>query len=251
MNEDISAIGFDDSFRFLCSSNVPCFNECCRDLNQFLTPYDIVCLKNGLGMSSGEFLETYTLQHTGPETGLPVVTLKPDDSTDEAVCPFVTEEGCRVYHFRPASCRTYPLARLASRSRETGRITEHYALVHEPHCLGFQKGPSHKVKAQTVREWIKSQGLSVYNEMNDLFMELISLKNLHMPGPMDIKSRHMVHLACYDLDNFREQLFDKDLLTDSGLEFEEIEVLKIDDIELMKFGIKGVKENVFNINSPK
>ena len=72
-----------------------------------------------------------------------------------------------------------------------------------------------------------------------------------MPGPMDIKSRHMVRLACYDLDNFREQLFERGLLPDSGLEFEEIEALKSDDIELMKFGIKWVKENVFNINSPK
>ena len=247
MNEDISAIGFDDSFRFLCSSKVPCFNECCRDLNQFLTPNDIVCLKNGLGMSSGEFLETYTLQHTGPETGLPVVTLKPDDSTDEAVCPFVTEEGCRVYHFRPASCRTYPLARLASRSRETGRITEHYALVHEPHCLGFQEGPSHKVKAQTVREWIKSQGLSVYNEMNDLFMELISLKNLHMPGPMDIKSRHMVHLACYDLDNFRVQILEKGLMDNRRLDAATLDAIENDDVALLKLGIEWIKKEVFGV----
>ena len=75
MNDEISAIGIDDSFTFSCSGEVPCFNECCRDLNQFLTPYDILCLKNGLAVPSGKFLETYTLQHTGPGTGLPVVTV--------------------------------------------------------------------------------------------------------------------------------------------------------------------------------
>jgi uncharacterized protein len=247
MNNEISAMDLDDSFTFSCSSEVSCFNECCRDLNQFLTPYDILCLKNGLDISSGQFLENYTLQHTGPETGLPVVTLKPDNSSDKATCPFVTETGCLVYNYRPGSCRTYPLARLASRSRETGEITEHYALLHEPHCFGFQKGPIHKVRAQTVREWIKSQGIAMYNEMNDLFMEVISLKNQHMPGPMDIKSRHMFHMACYDLDNFREHLFEKDLLSGSDSGAKESELLKNDDIELMKFGIKWVKENIFDI----
>lgn len=249
MNNEIAAMGPDDSFTFSCSSEVPCFNECCRDLNQFLTPYDILCLKNGLGIPSGQFLETYTLQHTGPETGLPVVTLKTDESQGEAICPFVTEKGCLVYHFRPGSCRTYPLARLATRSRETGEITEHYALLHEPHCLGFQQGKTLTIRDQTVREWIKSQGIGMYNEMNDLFMEVISLKNQHMPGPMDIKSRHMFHLACYDLDSFREHLFEKGLLSGSDSGSMAIELLKNDDIELMKFGIKWIKENVFNIMS--
>lgn len=35
----------DEPFYFDCQSRVPCFNACCRDLNQFLTPYDIDRLK--------------------------------------------------------------------------------------------------------------------------------------------------------------------------------------------------------------
>ncbi|MBW1894241.1 MAG: YkgJ family cysteine cluster protein [Deltaproteobacteria bacterium] len=240
-NNQITALGLDDSFMFSCSKQVPCFNECCRDLNQLLTPYDILCLKNSLGISSGQFLEEYTLQHTGPETGLPVVTLKPNNASNEAKCPFVTEEGCRVYSNRPGSCRTYPLARLASRSRETGEITEHYALLNEPHCQGFEEGDT-----RTVRKWIEDQGIAIYNEMNDLFMEIISLKNRLMPGPMGIKSRHMFHLACYDLDNFRTHLFEKGFLSGLDLGQVETEMLRNDDIELMKFGIKWVQENIFS-----
>jgi hypothetical protein len=56
-------ISIDDTFKFSCSAKVPCFNECCQDLNQFLTPYDILCLKNHLGMTSGAFLERYTTTH--------------------------------------------------------------------------------------------------------------------------------------------------------------------------------------------
>lgn len=241
MAENIVPVGTTDSFRFECSKRIACFNSCCRDLNQFLTPYDIVRLKNNLGVSSGRFLERYTLQHTGPQTGLPVVTLKPSGTADEARCPFVSEDGCRVYDDRPGSCRMYPLARLASRSRETGEITEHYAILRESHCRGFEAGESH-----TVGEWIEDQGLGVYNEMNDRFMEIISLKNRLMPGPMDLKSRHMFHLACYDLDNFRRQIREEGLLCDANEGGStDPAIYQNDDIELMKVGLKWVREAVF------
>jgi len=123
-------------FCFRCSPEVPCFNECCRDLSQYLTPYDILRLKNCLKISSGELLEQYTVRYVGPETGLPVIALKPNSSV-ELECPFVRPTGCAVYADRPSSCRMYPLARAISRSRETGAVTEHFALMKEPHCQGF------------------------------------------------------------------------------------------------------------------
>jgi Fe-S-cluster containining protein len=240
VNNELTALGLDDSFRFSCSKQVSCFNNCCRNLNQFLTPYDILCIKKSLGISSGQFLETYTLQHIGPETGLPVLTLKPDNASGESTCPFVTENGCRIYDSRPGSCRTYPIARLASRSRETGEVTEHYALLKETHCLGFEEG-----SIWTVRKWIEDQSITEHNEMNDLFMEIISLKNRSMPGPMDMKIVHLFHLAFYDLDNFRRQIFEADLMPELDSKSKEIETLRNDDIELMKFGIKWAKERIF------
>jgi len=32
----------DDTFTFACHPGVSCFNQCCRDVNIFLTPYDII-----------------------------------------------------------------------------------------------------------------------------------------------------------------------------------------------------------------
>jgi len=190
-------------------------------------------------MTSGDFLSKYTLQHTGPESGLPVVTLKPADQR-ELICPFVTEEGCRVYENRPASCRTYPLARLASRSRETGQITEHWALIREPHCRGFEQD-----KTWILREWIKGHGLLEYNEMNDLFMEIISLQNQHNQGPLDMKSRHVFYMACYDIDNFRVHIFEKGFLDDLEMDIDHLESLKENDISLLKFGMEWIKKTVF------
>ncbi len=232
-------ISIDDTFKFSCSAKVPCFNECCRDLNQFLTPYDILCLKNHLGMTSGAFLERYTTQHTGPETGLPVIALKPDDAL-KLKCPFVTESRCSVYNARPSSCRMYPLARAVSRSRETGRITEHFALIKESHCRGFKQETT-----QTVRQWIENQKISGYNKMNDMLMEIISLKNHTIPSPLDMKSSHFFRIALYDLDRFRPHIFEKGLLDDLHLDSDILEAVKNDDVELLKLGHRWIKQILF------
>ncbi len=185
------------TFRFACSPHVACFNTCCRNLNQALTPCDVLHLKQFLKMSSGDFLDRYTEESTGPGTGLPVVSLRFSDA-DDLACPFVTHAGCRVYAARPASCRTYPLARGVSRDRETGRLTEHWALIRESHCLGFKNGPR-----QTVDEWIDDQQIAAHNRMNDKMLELISLKNRLRPGPLMPSEKKRIFTALYDLDAFR------------------------------------------------
>jgi Fe-S-cluster containining protein len=196
---DMIPLSLEDPFSFACNPGVACFNQCCRDLNHFLTPYDVLRLRRRLGLSSGEFLRSFTSRHTGPESGLPVVTLKPTGGS-QLRCPFVTPQGCSVYPDRPAACRTYPLVRLVARPREGGPNTERFFLLKEPHCQGHrQEG------RQTVREWLENQDLSQYNRMNDLLMALISLKNRLAPGPLPIPLQHLFY-QCYDLDAFRAQL---------------------------------------------
>ncbi len=234
-DNNIMPLSLDDTFKFSCSKDIPCFNECCRDLQQFLTPYDILRLKNCLGIPSGLFLEQYTARHTGPESGLPIITLKADGS--RLKCPFVTPLGCSVYNDRPSSCRIYPLARVVSRSRETGEVTMQYMLIKESHCLG-----SNQEKKWTIRQWEEGQGLEVYNEMNDLLMEIISLKNRLMPGRIDVKSEHFFYMACYNLDTFRLNIFEKGILNDLNLDIDTLDAVRNDDVALLKLGLKWAKE---------
>ena len=228
-----------DTFLFSCSKNVSCFNECCRDLNQFLTPYDILRLKHRLGLSSRLFLERYTTQQTGSETGLPIITLKTNDP-HTLKCPFVTSSGCSVYEDRPSSCRTYPLVRIASRSRETGKITEQYILLKELHCLGFEQG-----RTWTIRKWVQDQNVTFYNEMNDMLLEIIGLKNRLIPGPLDIKSRFAFHMALYDMDTFRSHIFEQNILDHWNLDQKTLDSVKNDDVELLKLGHRWIKKILF------
>ncbi len=209
----VTELRLDDSFRFACNPEVPCFNQCCGDLVQFLTPYDILRLKQNLNLTSSEFLARYTRRHMGGETGLIVVSLKNSPDTGNA-CPFVSPEGCRVYHDRPSSCRSYPLARVAARSRDTGAIAEKYLLMKEPHCHGFEQD-----QRQTVRQWVEEQGLLPYNAMNDRLMEIISAKNRLAPGePLDLASGNIFYTGCYDLDRFTEEIVRQGRLAEAGLD---------------------------------
>ena len=240
MDDNLTAIALDKTFRFACSPAVACFNECCRDLNQSLYPYDILRLKKRLGLSSVEFLEHYTTRHIGPESGLPIVALKAA-AAERLACPFVTQKGCRVYPDRPASCRTYPLVRAISRNRETGKVNEHFMLLKESHCSGFD-APT----AQTVSQWTNNQEIEIYNHFNDQLLDIIRLKNQLRPGPLDLKSRHLFYVALYDLDRFRNQMINNKLLDDIDVDPQKLAAAKIDDTALLEVGMAYVKQNLFN-----
>jgi uncharacterized protein len=232
-------IAADESFRFACSPEVPCFNACCRDLNQFLTPYDILRLKNQLHVSSLEFLTRYTIRHLGPESGLPIVTFR-TDRNEQLRCPLVTPLGCRVYRSRPSSCRTYPLVRMVSRSRQTGAMQERFMLIREPHCRGFDRG-----KTQTVREWLRDQDTAVYNQINDQLMEIISLKNQLRPGRLDAQSRDLFYTGLYDLDNFRKKLLNRNLVQAFHPETADLDAALEDEVALLMLGMRWIKQVLF------
>lgn len=241
MTEDMIPIHPDDPLKFKCSPENECFNECCRDLNQTLTPYDILRLKKNLEISSQEFIRKYTSLHQGPESGLPVLTFKPNPQTGHE-CPFVTADGCSVYADRPASCRMYPLARAIARSRESGEIGEFFAVIEEPHCKGFCHTSS-----QTVKEWLSGQAVDKHNLENDKLMELISLKNQILPGRLDGAQSDAFYLALYDLDEFRTRIFKNDLLIDLNVPKGVLEAVRDSDEALLAFGLEWVKYMLFGI----
>lgn len=257
--KDFKKLALDDTFQFSCHPGIACFNRCCADLNQFLTPYDILRLKQGLKLSSGEFLKRYTTHHIGPRSGLPIVTLKPARQCrvrrhctpasealaggmqeQELSCPFVSKAGCTVYLDRPSSCRTYPLARIVQRSPDQHACEEFHFVIQEAHCLGFEEP-----KKWTVREWKKGQGVEPYNEMNDLLMDIISLKNRSGRKRLAHKENELFYLACYDLDRFRDLVFEKRLWETHPIEDNVLKALEDDDIALMRFGIEWIKGRLF------
>ena len=200
MESEFVPIDGEQFFEFACGPQVACFNRCCRDLNQFLYPYDVLRLCRHLEWPSGRFLDRCTRIYDGPRTGLPVVSLRFDPARDLA-CPFVNPGGCQVYPDRPAACRLYPLARAVTRCRRTGRVTEHFALLREPHCQGHTAPVRRSAAA-----WLQDQELADYHRMNDPLLDLIALKRRRQPGPLSPAVRRRVQMALYDPDGFRRHV---------------------------------------------
>ena len=98
----------DSRFKFNCHKDISCFTKCCSNIDIMLTPYDILRLKNRMGISSGDFLINYTYIDIDEKTSHPFIFLKMKEDA-ERKCPFVTEDGCSMYSDRPANCRYYPV----------------------------------------------------------------------------------------------------------------------------------------------
>jgi hypothetical protein len=119
-------------------------------------------------------------------------------------------------------------------------MSERFMLLKEPHCLG-----SGESKAQTVRQWIKNQEVESDNLINDKLMEIISLKRQRLPGPLDLKSRRLFYSALYDLDNFRNRLFNNNLLNHFEVDPRKRTAARTDDRALLEIAIEWVKQMLF------
>jgi Fe-S-cluster containining protein len=227
------------SFTFACHPGVPCFNDCCGDVNIFLTPYDIIRLKHSLGVSSGEFLSKYTVTSCDEDLKYPIVLLRMNDD-DAKSCPFVGEDGCRVYEARPWSCRTYPIGMASPMEGCESLKEEFYFLLEDGVCRGFKER-----KTQTVAEWLEDQGANEYSQMGQSFKEL----TLHefFRGGEDLAPRkaEMLSLACYDLDRFRGFVLTSTFLDKFEVDAETRERIREDDVELLKLGYAWLRFALF------
>lgn len=225
----------DDSFCFECGPHVECFTECCGKLDLRLTPYDVLRLRRGLGRSSGEFLDVYTIIRWRTPHGLPEVMMKMDRDAGRR-CPFVTEQGCMVYENRPGACRIYPIGRAATKNPVDGSREEFYFPVREQHCKGFGYD-----KQWTVREWLDDQELDRYNRFNDMLMEIYVMKSRRRDIELSTKHMQMFMMALYSLDRFREFLFKSGFLQKFDLEPELVDALKNDDYRLLEFAFQWLR----------
>jgi len=244
LKEDILAnykrLGLDDTFSFRCHNKLACFNVCCGDINIFLTPYDIIRLKQRLQISSTEFLKQYTVRPFTKDQQLPVVVLKLDDDKPNKPCQFVTPEGCSVYEDRPWPCRMYPVGSASARTESDPDAPEFYFLMHEEPCDGFAEG-----KTWTIRQWKENQGVAEYDEMGELFKEINLHPHFTSGGTLNPQQMEMYYNVCYDIDRFKAFVFESSFLDKYEVEPELAEKMKTDDVELLKFGYRWLKTCLF------
>jgi Fe-S-cluster containining protein len=232
--------GEDKSIRFRCHRGVACWNACCSNIDISLTPYDLLRLKQRLGITSTEFLERYTVPYEMEKDGIAGVKLRPVDGG--TACRFMVPEGCSVYDDRPTACRYYPVALLSMRRQDEATDRDSYALVREPHCLGHEER-----REITIADYRKEQGLTAYDDLARGWRQLILKKKSSGPtiGKPSKRSLQLYFMACYDVDRFRAFVASDGFAELFDLPADELRTILSDDIELMLFGFRFLRQTLF------
>ncbi len=239
-------LGEDDTFQFRCHAGLSCFNRCCRNLNLFLYPYDVLRLKNRLSVSSNTFLDRHVDVVLREGSFFPDVLLRMADNSDKT-CPFLSDAGCRVYPDRPDTCRSFPVEHgvlFDTSGKPNGRLS----FFRPPEfCQGQFEN-----ETRTLVSWCDDQEEAVYREMTARWAEvkqLFSKDPWGGEGPSGPRAK-MAFMATYNLDRFREFVFDSSFLKRYGVKPVTVKKARSEDTVLMKLGFAWVRLFVWGIPSP-
>jgi len=234
-----------DTFSFQCHPGLDCFNLCCRNLNLFLYPYDLIRLKNNLKVTSDQFLDTYVDVVLRPGNFFPEVMLRMSDNA-EKTCPFLTNDGCSVYPDRPDTCRTFPLEQGAFYNAKTRETEPLYFFRPPDFCLG-----QHEQQALTLQTWANDQEAERYNKMTARWAEL---KRLFQDdpwgsgGPEGPRGK-MAFMATYNMDAFRDFIFNSSFRKRYKVKSKLLKKAKKDDTALLTLGFEWVKLYLWGIKT--
>ncbi|UCD79851.1 MAG: YkgJ family cysteine cluster protein [Desulfobacterales bacterium] len=234
-----------DTFRFRCHPDVGCFNRCCHNLNLFLYPYDVLRLKQFLQMSSDAFLDKYVDIVMRPSNYFPEVLLRMSDNTGNA-CPFVGESGCAVYDHRPDTCRNFPVEQGVLYNAAQRKAEPVYFFRPPDFCLG-----KHETQVWRITDWVADQETEQYYNMTIRWAELKKLFQKDpwgFEGPEGPRAK-MAFMATYNIDRFRDFVFQSSFLKRYLIKSTLRKQLKTDDAALLKFGFEWVKVFIWGMQS--
>lgn len=234
-----------DTFRFRCHSDLTCFNQCCRNLNLFLYPYDVLRLRKCLNLTSDQFLDTHVDVVLREGNYFPDVLLRMADN-ESNTCPFLTEAGCRVYTDRPDTCRTFPVEHGMHFKDQPG-TSEIVSFFRPPDfCQG-----QHEDKAWTLDGWADDQEAATYNRMTARWAEIKALFQKDPWGPEGLNGAKgkMAFMAAYNIDRFREFVFDSSFIKRYRVKKALVKKLRASDRQLLLFGYDWIRYFVWGIAS--
>jgi Fe-S-cluster containining protein len=229
-----------DSFPFSCHPKVACFNRCCGDVNIILTPLDVLHLARRTGVTTTEFLVERCLHPITKDLSLPIVMLRMSDEGAKN-CHYVGEQGCTVYEDRPWACRMYPVGMALPPARAGVQPEPMFFLFEDDYCEG-----RHEKGRWTVAEWRADQGLPEREAVEAGFQDIVSHPWFIGGGRrLDAPRMEMFHMACYDLDRFRQFVFGSTFLERFEMEPELLDSMRENDEELLRFAFRWLRYALF------
>lgn len=229
-SEARTILNLSSPFRFACNEALPCFTQCCRNVNIFLTPYDVLRLRRALGgMPSSEFLARHTRHVLAKDRYIPIVQLLMEPGS--LACSFVGDQGCKVYDDRPWSCRMFPL------DLSPLEPDSYVLMAGRERCMGVAEPAS-----WTVGDWLEGQGVEPFAEMEAAFQTV--LPPIFAAGAkMDPGLGRLLFLA-YDLDRFLAMLDDPRFRKFHDVDDETFERVKASDEALLLLAFRYIRSQI-------
>ncbi len=237
-------LNLDSEIQFHCHKGISCFNECCRNIDITLTPYDILRLKRRFGLSSSEWVNQFTLPYPMDAHEMPGLKLATQPGT--TACVFLREEGCSVYEDRPAACRLYAMGSMGVRKQGSAEVEEIYFMVREEHCKGHEEP-----RKLTVRTYLEEQGLLEYQEFNRSWRDIVLKKRSSGPtvGKPSPRSMQLFDMCSYDIDSFRKFFNSPGFTEIFDLGEDEKKELNEDEDRLFQFSCRFLKQVLYGERS--
>ena len=143
-----------------------------------------------------------------------------------------------IYEDRPFSCRAYPLERAVARTGNENERTVLFFIAEDAYCMGHKE-----FREWTISGWIEDQKIKLYNDMNDLWVDIDTIFRTNPWGPQGMESPalKMAFMACFNVDEFKKFIFESTFLSRFSVSRDKIDRLKESDVELMTFGFDWVK----------
>jgi Fe-S-cluster containining protein len=236
-----------EQFNFRCHAALDCFNQCCRNLNLFLYPYDVLRLSRHLEISTDEFIDNQVDVVMRDGHYFPEVLLRMADNAEQT-CPYLTDKGCNAYPDRPDTCRTFPVEQGALFDAAGGTSTAVHFFRPPDFCLG-----QHEEQQWTADTWAQDQEAEQYHEMT---MKWAHIRRLFQEdpwgaeGPQGSRAK-MAFMATYNLDRFREFIFGSSFLKRYRIKPDLKRRLRVNDKALLLFGFDWVNVFVWGLPSKK
>jgi len=236
-----------ETFCFRCYPEIECFNRCCRNLNLFLYPYDVVRLKNRLDLTSDRFLDQFVDVVLRKGNHFPDVLLRMADN-EEKTCPFLNDSGCSVYPDRPDACRRFPV----EQGLKYGQNPAAAELIHffrpPAFCLG-----QYEPTEWTAASWSADQEAERYEKMTVRWArlkQLFSEDPWGAEGPEGPRAK-MAFMATYNIDRFREFVFESSFSRRYKIKKDVLQRCRASDTSLLLLGFDWVGLFLFGISSKK
>ncbi|RJQ86506.1 MAG: YkgJ family cysteine cluster protein [Desulfobacteraceae bacterium] len=226
-----------ETFGFACHSDLGCFTRCCRNLNLFLYPYDMLRLKTNLNLTSDQFIDRHVDIVLRDGHHFPEVLLRMADDEQHS-CPFLAPSGCRVYADRPHTCRTFPVEQGVLYDAATRRGTPISFFRPPDFCLG-----RYEVRTWSIETWNQDQESNRHHDFNLSWAELRRLFENDpwgAEGPRGARAK-MVFMAAYNLDPFRDFVFSSTFLNRFHVKAELVKKLRRSDEALLTFGFEWIR----------